>query len=224
MKLIQNRRSLYLTEEGDHGNWSVSYGDLITILLSFFIIFFSTDFKAGEREQINQSLVESLRGTLFDSAPMSEFEVSEEISIKKINKDNFLVFFKNTSFFNSGDIQPNQEFDKKMKVFVQRINPFLGQFKLVIHAYTDSTPVKKKKRYHDNVELSGLRSISVKSRLEKLGVETERMEISGKGILSESVLKFMGINLEDKEKVRAMQRTVAYVVKRDWVNGEQYEN
>ena len=110
------------TEEHDHGSWAISYGDLVTILLSFFILFFSTDFAKKDKQLIDQSLVESIEGTLFLSEPMSENFNNDDISIKKINKDNFLVFFKNTSFFNSGSVSPNKEFNERMKLFVKKAN------------------------------------------------------------------------------------------------------
>ena len=208
-------------DDHDHGSWAISYGDLVTILLSFFILFFSTDFGKKDKQLVDQSLVESIEGTLFLSEPMSDNLKSDDISIKKINKDNFLVFFKNTSFFSSGSVSPNKDFDQRMKKFVEKIDPFLSTYKLVIHAYTDSTPVGRNNRFRDNVELSGLRAISVKHKLENLGLQPSRMEISGKGVLSEEVISFMGISLSDKSKVKKIQRTVAFVVRRDHMNGEK---
>mgnify|MGYP001947008696 CR=1 FL=1 len=219
MKLRGNSLRNSQEESFDHGSWAISYGDLVTILLSFFILFFSTDFGKKDKNLIDQSLVESIEGSLFMSEPMSAELKDEAVSIKKIDKDHFLVFFKNTSFFDSGSVNPNKTFDDKMINFVSKIDPFLSKFKLVIHAYTDSTPVSSKSRFHDNVELSGLRAISVKKKLETLGIEGRRMEISGKGILSEEVIKFMGISLDDTEKVKKVQRTVAFVVRRDYMDG-----
>lgn len=224
MSILLKRKKLRREEVVEHGSWAISYGDLVTVLLCFFIIFFSTDFKSKDREKLDNSLVDSINGTFVTSSPMSDYDMDSDIKIKKINKDNFLVFFRNISFFNSGIVEPNSSFHMKMKKFVRKINPFLGDYKLVIHAYTDSNPVTSTNRFKDNVELSGLRAISVKTELEKLGIDSNRMEISGKGILSESVLKFMGIPLADKSKVREVQRTVAFVVRRDSVTGESYEN
>ena len=48
-------------EEVDaEGSWAISYGDMITVLLAFFVMFFSVDFKDEEKELINSSLIESL--------------------------------------------------------------------------------------------------------------------------------------------------------------------
>lgn len=218
-KLLRSKQE----DEDSHGSWAISYGDLVTILLSFFILFFSTDFGEKSKTQLDNSLVESVEGTLSLTDPINKIVVDDSIQIKKINKDNFLIFFKNISFFDSGRVTPNEKFHNLMTNFSKKVSPFLSNYKLVIHAYTDSSPVTKKSRFRDNVELSGLRAIAVKSELEKIGIDANRMEISGKGVLSRKVIEFMGISLNDKSNVKKLQRTVAFVVRRDQSLGDQNE-
>ena len=205
-------------EVDSHGSWAISYGDMITVLLSFFILFFSADFKEVRERSMDDSLVESIE-LLEESIPKDTIEVKnldEMMNIKQINKDNYLIYFKGISFFNSGEISPKASVDDIFQAFSKRINPFLGDYKVIIHAYTDNSPVlNKKRRYHDNVELSGLRSIAVKKKLELEGVDANRIEISGKGVLSPSLLKFMNVDKSEKKLISSLQRTVAFVIKRE---------
>ena len=43
-------------EEDSEGTWAISYGDMITLLLSFFVIFYNADFKAKKIENLNHHL------------------------------------------------------------------------------------------------------------------------------------------------------------------------
>ena len=92
--------------------------------------------------------------------------------------------------------------------------PFLGEFKVVIQAYTDSAPVLPGWRFKDNTELAMLRSLSVMKVLIKDGVDSDRIEITEKGILSPAVLDHMGISSEEDEVIKNMQRTVSFVLRR----------
>ena len=48
MSLIKKNR--IHSEEDSEGTWAISYGDMITLLLSFFVIFYNADFKAKKIE------------------------------------------------------------------------------------------------------------------------------------------------------------------------------
>ena len=50
-------------EVDSEGSWAVSYGDMVTLLLTFFIIFFTTDPKQGtkQRVELKISLIETLK-------------------------------------------------------------------------------------------------------------------------------------------------------------------
>jgi flagellar motor protein MotB len=59
MKLVKRRESP--PEHVDtEGSWAVSYGDMITLLLSFFVLFFSVDHEKTRKKGLEQSLILSL--------------------------------------------------------------------------------------------------------------------------------------------------------------------
>lgn len=209
-------------EEVDaEGSWAISYGDMITVLLAFFVMFFSVDFKDEEKELINSSLIESLASReVINKASFSKkklvegIDVDSSLQVKQIDKDNILVFFKGKSFFKSGKTKIIEGKKKLITDLSSRIMPFLGEFKVVIQAYTDSAPVLPGWRFKDNTELAMLRSLSVMKVLIKDGVDSDRIEITGKGILSPAVLDHMGISSEEDEVIKNMQRTVSFVLRR----------
>ena len=55
MILMKKNRRIH-QEEDSEGSWAVSYGDMITLLLSFFVIFYNADFKAKKIESLNHHL------------------------------------------------------------------------------------------------------------------------------------------------------------------------
>jgi len=208
-------------EVDGEGSWAISYGDMITVLLAFFVMFFSVDFKEEKRELINSSLIDSLSSTevitkaKFSNKKLVEgIDIDSSLQVKQLDKDNILVFFKGKSFFNSGKTEVLENQRGLLKVFSERVQPFLGEYKIVVQAYTDSTPVSPGRRYRDNTELAMLRSLSVMRFLINEGVDSDRIEITGKGILSSNVLDYMGISSTEEEIIKNMQRTISFVLRR----------
>jgi flagellar motor protein MotB len=55
MNFLKNHKEV-ASEEESEGTWAVSYGDMITLLLSFFVIFYNTDFEKEKTLKINHHL------------------------------------------------------------------------------------------------------------------------------------------------------------------------
>lgn len=218
--------------EEDHidseGSWAISYGDLITVLLSFFVLYFSTDFEKSKEQTLNNALIKNLSGQFNvmaghdDNTTLLSTEVSDLVNIKQLDKDHFFVFFKGLTFFETGSVDPLISTEKILKDFSAKVAPFLGDYKIIIHAYTDDKPVHHLsfRRFKDNLELSGLRAIAIKRILQKHGLDSGRVEISGKGILSKKVLTYMGIESKQKVEIRNAQRTISFVLKRESIENE----
>lgn len=102
---MKNYRTKITSNSEEHENdelWAISYGDMITLLLSFFVIFFSTDFKKEKINNININLIKNLNN--------NETKVSSEIMFKIKNSkittmDGVLyISFNNQMFFKKGEI------------------------------------------------------------------------------------------------------------------------
>lgn len=191
-------------EEVDtEGSWAVSYGDMVTLLLTFFIIFFSTDPKQGtkQRVELKVSLIEALKNknqggsekgnsTKVNIGDKQEEGIDKE-ALKKLNgiahdKGNHIIIeFPFVSFFNSGKIELTNEGARALENFVKVYMPYAGNYNIGIRAFADKRAVKniKTRKFSDNLELSALRSIATMRVLQKAGIPLARLKTGGYGEL-----------------------------------------
>lgn len=231
MKLHKLNES-YEEHENDE-LWAISYGDMITLLLSFFVIFFSTDFKKNQNDKMDDHLMSSFKITdiaLSKKYPKSEasdklnksfenvpkFELLKNAKITKFD-DRLLVTFDNLNFFESGATEPNQNGDETLKAFAVKYLPYAGMYKLSIKAFTDKKPVTNKHRYKDNMELSALRALAALRIMQKAGIPLNRLEIAGYGEM-DKLKNFIDENkilkLSQKE-INDISRTLIIIIKHD---------
>lgn len=59
MKFIKLKKQ-HEEEVESEGSWAVSYGDMITLLLSFFVIFFTTDFDKKKQQDMNEHFMSDI--------------------------------------------------------------------------------------------------------------------------------------------------------------------
>jgi flagellar motor protein MotB len=187
-------KAKYHEEEAEsEGSWAVSYGDMITLLLSFFVIFFTTDLKKDQASNMNQYMSFSMEELKMIPAEMIKSNGSpSKVDLKGLNieihqfKDKLIVSFGRFSFFKSGQTELRPEGVAILNKFVEKYLPYAGTYSLSIKGFTDRTKVlvSTQKRYRDNLELSALRSISAMRALQKSGIPLNRMEIAGAGELN----------------------------------------
>jgi chemotaxis protein MotB len=225
-------------EEDSEGTWALSYGDMITLLLSFFVIFFTTNPQQEKVQKLNNLLSFELEGTKpFEPTSLMEKGIvggKQKVELKNLPKfegasitahqvdENIVVTFKATSFFSSGEVKPNDRGRKLLVEFAEKYMPYAGNYRLAIKGFTDSKPVSQKRlrKYEDNLELSALRSIASMKVLQLAGIPLNRMEIAGGGEL-ESIEKVLP-NKEGltKDELASISRTIVLVispVKESWL-------
>lgn len=195
---------LRLTDQHDEtdteGSWAVSYGDMVTLLLTFFIVFFSVDpGSANHREEkLKVALLETLNNSSFNDLHKG---TTNKITVGKDAKDGIdpeiikqwggiahdqgdyvIIEFPGVSFFNSGKTHLNQDGERTLEKFSQVYMPYAGSYKLSIRAFADHRQVKAKhRRYKDNLELTALRSVSTMRSLQKFGIPLARIKVGGYG-------------------------------------------
>jgi chemotaxis protein MotB len=232
---LKKRGSHSTHEEVDtEGSWAISYGDMITLLLSFFVIYFSTDFKKPQEEMMRNEMLAQIE-TIGDvdqdkeviqnkSLPHDDIgekpewlSVGVDVAAKPLDAQNIMIYFKGTSFFDSGDTKLNEQAKTLLNEFAKKVIPFAGKFKIKIQAFTDPRPVRNSsgRSYSDNLELSALRAVNVMKELNQDGIPLSRLEITGRGVMTEKLRKFMNIDENDKKTLNAMSRTVAFIMKRE---------
>ncbi|MCB9073507.1 MAG: OmpA family protein [Bdellovibrionaceae bacterium] len=180
-------------------SWEISYGDMITLLLAFFVMFFNIKsetvnmklikkdldkhFSSPEKDRNPTSTDEKKSGEASQKAkvPIISSQVQNSLKIKSnIYGQNILVEFPEVEFFKPGKVSLTKSGQVALKEFTSAISSHLGSFRIVVRGYTDSTPLKKS-RFKDNLELSAARSISAIRFMNKHGVETQYMRIAGYG-------------------------------------------
>lgn len=184
----------YHIEEESEGSWAVSYGDMITLLLSFFVIFFTTDLKKEQASSLNSYMSFSMEELKNIPVELMKKD-AQNLDVKRLEgldikvhqiKDKVIISFGRFSFFKSGQTELRSEGKLILNKFVEKYLPYAGTYSLSIKGFTDKTKVSLSphKRFRDNLELSALRSISAMRVLQKSGIPLNRMEIAGAGEMS----------------------------------------
>ena len=216
------RRIAQVEDEVDaDGSWAVSYGDMITLLLTFFIVFFTIDPRSAEKEQtqkMRMSLVETLRQTSKNDTHQG---VQPELTVGneqlKIGIDRqvlkkwggvvhdrghyVLIEFPGVSFFNSAKTDITQKGKQTLEEFVRVYVPYAANYRLGIRAFADRRQVMRSKKLHfkDNLELTALRSVSAMRVLQKSGIPLSRIKLGGYGE--------MLVTAHDLESIPAAERS-----------------
>lgn len=180
-------------------SWEISYGDMITLLLAFFVMFFNIKTetmnmqlikkdidkyfseKTDKRSPTAQAEAKDIKGEQKTNLPIISSQVQNSLKIKSnIQGQNVLVDFPGVEFFKSGRVDLTHEGQTALKEFTAAISNHLGSFRLVVRGFTDNKPLKHS-RFKDNLELSAARSISAIRFMNKQGIGTHYMRIAGYG-------------------------------------------
>ncbi len=199
---------------------------MVTLLLTFFILFFNVNRKSSEElKKVQTVLLSQLGAKAADTEtengkdepklsigndPKSS-EVEEQIAQPWGGKaysygNRILIEFPEKSFFDFGQTTITKEGLKVLNGFAPPYVPFAGKNILSIKAFTDNVPVDKAKskalgrKYEDNLELSALRSIAAMRALQAAGLPLNRMRISGYGESDKAVREIAAV-VEKREKL-----------------------
>jgi chemotaxis protein MotB len=196
------RGSLIQYEIDSEGTWAISYGDMVTLLLTFFILFFNTS-KVKTTKEVDMQKALMMRLETVIGKPRELFSDSLDLGIKKgesIEKnivDKFgadihkvgsklVVEFKDVSFFKSGHVKLTKDGAKALNNFAKAFLPYAGNYQVSVRAYTDTKKVRPNARFKDNLELSVLRAVTGMRLMEKAGIPLSRLKPGGFGELQDS--------------------------------------
>jgi chemotaxis protein MotB len=194
------RREHAHDETDSEGSWAISYGDMVTLLLTFFILFFSTDQKQAQTDlQLQKTILaefgdqseiakrdDGLEPARMKMGDVKNGEIDEAIlkdwgGIASRMGDRIVVEFPSINFYDFAKIDVNSKGQQSLSKFAKKYIQFAGSHSLSVKAYTDSVPVLNQYRFHDNLELSALRSIAAMRILQRSGIPLDRMRIAGNG-------------------------------------------
>jgi chemotaxis protein MotB len=174
-------------EDGDI--WITSYGDMMTLLLVFFVLMFAiSEVDPVKMQQVTQQMRAAIGGEDEEEFGPSLKELEQQItaSVEKMNisksvqvnrnKDGVELVLSGESFFSSG----NAELRVATHVFLKEVavqiaaNPYL----VSIEGHTDNIPIRSQ-RFPSNWELSGARASAVARYFEQRGIPRTKMRIIG---------------------------------------------
>lgn len=224
-----NSKNRYEIEYGN--SWLITYSDMITIILCFFIVFFTfTAEEASLLEKIKDTLTteveglnqeneklkeekESLAALLFgseNSIDSSEnfMEFLEKNNLKEsvyiIEEERGLVIrFKDGVLFSSGKATISDSGYNLLNEIAEKIQGIPNL--VVIEGFTDNIPIKTND-FPSNWELSVARAIGVaKFMIDDMAIEEERISVSGFG-------EQRPIDTNDTEEGRANNRRIEITI------------
>lgn len=210
-------RAKFSSEEVEN-NWAISYGDMITLLLGFFVIFFNIKsetmnmaliqkdldkyFQNQAQSQEGRKVAQAQEKNTESGVPIASTQLVNSLKVKSnLEGERILVEFPGVSFFNSANHQLTKSGKEVLQDFSEAIQGHLGQFRLVVRGYTDANPLSKNSQYKDNLELSAFRSISAIRFLAERGVNLSQMRIAGYGESSFSRQALSPEMLGDQRKI-----------------------
>ena len=179
----------HVHEEGSEG-WLVSYADMMTLLVGFFVILLSfSSIDQGKLEALKRSATKEFGGTY--EAPYGD--VADRIS-REINKlglgDQFAIkqneagveiSFLGTVFFDTGSADFKTKGQSLLNQLVPVIKAESSAFTILIEGHTDDVPIARGLTFKTNWELSSVRACRVLDAFEKAGFNKDRLTAIGFG-------------------------------------------
>ncbi|MCH8842176.1 MAG: OmpA family protein [SAR324 cluster bacterium] len=196
--------------------WIYSYGDMVTLLLTFFILLFS--FCKVDVEKF-KSVAESFKptppGTPFFlegkesvlegvAAAVETTELSDEVYVT-IDERGVVVAFKDSALFEPASARILPRGQKTLDRFARLLYGLPND--VTIEGHTDDQPIKTA-QFPSNWELSAARAGSVARFFEDNGVKGQRMEVIGRGPYNPRFAN-------DTPAKRSLNRRVEVIIKPD---------
>jgi chemotaxis protein MotB len=177
------QRRTYGSDEG----WLLSYADLITNLLVFFVMLLAA---AEISETRMQQIAEELTGV---EQPASLSSIQDEIDARikaegleafiqtDLTDEGLKLSLNSGLVFDSGGAAILPEQAPILDSMLQTLAPYTARYHFAVEGHTDTTPIAPGGLYPTNWELSAGRANAVRSRLEEVGIEAGRIRVEGYG-------------------------------------------
>lgn len=173
----------YPTTQDEGGGWLLSYADLITLLVTFFVMMLSTSTVQRNRfdllrEQFSQQHTGDLT-TL--QKQLDQFITEEGIAqtvSTRLDQNGLSIQFTNTVLFDSGKAALLPDGRSILDRMTRSLVALPGNYNLVVEGYTDDVPIHND-LFHSNWELSSSRAIGVLQALIETGFDAKRVSVQG---------------------------------------------
>lgn len=172
------------------GSWLLTYSDMITLLLAFFVVLIAVSYvDLNLFEQLKEGLRSEISKTERVKTPLAEVKkdldrlLAEErergVVDITLGREGIKVFFYSNLFYESGEAQMLDQgkriVDKVLKA-LRKIGFY--QFKIDISGHTDDVPIHTE-RFPSNWELSVARASNVVKYFISQGIDPNNLKASG---------------------------------------------
>lgn len=172
---------------GDEDSWMMSYGDMMTLLLVFFVLIVSiSEIDAVKLQMVTQSMRNAISGEEAKVPTLKEIQQEvkqsvydlnlEEVVEVERNKNGIQLMLKGESFFPSGSATLFKNTHYFLDEIVWQIlkTPYL----VSVEGHTDNIPIKTR-MFPSNWELSAARAAAVVRYFESKGLPRNRFRCVG---------------------------------------------
>ena len=165
-------------------SWLMSYADLITNLLLFFVVLLTAaNLSRGKMQQIAKSISGSESPA---SLSAIQKEIEKQVAARQLENmvrtsladDGLQISMNSGLVFDPGRAQIRPELEGTLTAMLQVLEPYATKYGFAVEGHTDSTPIAGG-AFPTNWELSTARAIVVRQRLEEVGIPRTRIRVEG---------------------------------------------
>jgi chemotaxis protein MotB len=178
-------------QEEDSQGWLVSYADLMTLLLCFFILLvamanFDPAGMSKKMEEISKSFNKDKNMTSITEMQQMQEEIAihpELVNKLKVSvKDNSLVMtFSGSTLFDKGQVKLSKEALATLDTMIEIVKAKSPDFRVLVEGHTDNQPNAEGTNFSSAWALSGARAASVIERFEFFGFDPQKLVPVGLG-------------------------------------------
>ena len=168
--LLDEAHGAHGGEDHGEGNWLVSYADMMTLLVGFFVILLSFSTMDEQKFEEARKSVSKEFGGKFEM-PYEELANRVREALKKSNVGNQIVVkttnqgveisFLGPVFFSPGSADIKDEARTLMDSLLEVVKTEANEFNFVVEGHTDDVPLMPGGTYRNNWELSSIRACRV---------------------------------------------------------------
>jgi chemotaxis protein MotB len=180
----------HVEEEGGEGNWLVSYADMMTLLVGFFVILLSFSKVDEEKfEEARKSVTEQFGGVF--SVPYEKLfqKLNEtlkssgmgELLVIKTTDAGITISLRGTIFFETGKADLKPDAQDVLAKMISAIKAEQTAFDITVEGHTDDVPLSGHAVFKNNFELSSIRACRVIEGFSKAGFDPTHLIAVGYG-------------------------------------------
>lgn len=179
-----------LSTSGGQEAWLLTYSDVITLLLAFFVVLIAVSYvDLNLFEQLKEGLRSEMSKTERIKTPLAEVkkdldrilaeEKEEGVVDITLGRDGIKILFSSKYFYNTGEAEMLNQGQQLVDKVLQALNKIgFYQFKVDIEGHTDDQPISTQ-RFPSNWELSVARASNVVKYFIAQGIDADRLKAAG---------------------------------------------